>query len=75
MTEIYVLELVTAQGKLMAPEVYFQSKEEIYAFIKSRSKFINGYPTFRTFVRDGWTIVDYGSHSLSYRFKKIVVCF
>lgn len=71
MEKLYVLELVTSQGKLMAPDVYYESKEEVMFHIKSRAKLLYGSPYVKMFVRDGWTIADYGSHSLLYRFKKL----
>lgn len=68
----YEVQVINAQGKAMSNTILFESKEEMLDHIRSRSKRTNGVGYIRLFPDNknaGMTIVDYGSHSLFYRFK------
>ena len=69
---MFVIELVGRQGKIMTTnKIDTKDESVLLKAIRNQTMRVNGRPYIRTWVSDGYTYVDYGSHSMFYRFKKL----
>lgn len=65
---MYKIEIMTISGKIMFTQLA-DDLNSVIAVVKHNAKRVNGTSIFRHYDKDGFTYVDYGSHSVMLRYR------